>query len=74
MLGIGILMTLAIAAGMGLTLAALGLAGLLTHRYAVARLGTTDRGMAFFGLVGPALICAIGAILFSGALLEQSPL
>lgn len=71
MLGIGILMTLSIALGMGLTLATLGIASLLTHRHAIARLGATYGAEALLSLVGPILICAIGAVLFGGTLLER---
>jgi ABC-type nickel/cobalt efflux system permease component RcnA len=70
-LGIGILMTLTIALGMGLTLAALGIASQLTHRHAVARFAATHRPEMLLSLLGPILICAIGAILFGGTLLEM---
>jgi ABC-type nickel/cobalt efflux system permease component RcnA len=72
-LGCGILMTLSIALGMGLTLAALGIASLLTHRYTVARFGATHRAEMLLSLLGPILICAVGAILLGGTLLEQGP-
>jgi len=71
MLWIGVLMTLAIAFGMGLTLAALGIASLLTHRHAIARFGATRRAEALLSILGPLLICAIGAVLFGGILLER---
>ncbi len=73
MLMIGVLMTLTIAFGMGLTLAALGIASLLTHRHAIARFGGTDRAASVLALLGPILISLIGAILFSGTLLNHGP-
>ena len=73
MLMIGVLMTLTIAVGMGLTLAALGIASLLTHRHAIARFGDSDRAAAILALLGPILISLIGAILFSGTLLNRGP-
>lgn len=73
MLMTGILMTLTIAVGMGLTLAALGIASLLTHRHAIARFGGTGRAASFLALLGPILISLIGAILFSGTLLNPGP-
>jgi nickel/cobalt exporter len=74
-LAMGMLMALFIALGMGLTLAALGIASLLAHRQVAARLaGGRAMGM-FFNLLGPALITLIGALLLGGALLEGgSPL
>jgi len=73
MLMIGVLMTLTIAVGMGLTLAALGIASLLTHRHAIARFGGSGRAASFLALLGPILISLIGAILFSGTLLDRGP-
>ncbi len=73
MLLIGVLMTLTIAVGMGLTLAALGIASLLTHRHAIARFGGSGRAASVLALLGPILISLIGAILFSGTLLNRGP-
>ena len=70
---IGALMTLTIAVGMGLTLAALGIASLLNHRHAIARFGGSGRAASFLALLGPILISVIGAILFSGTLLNRGP-
>jgi nickel/cobalt transporter (NicO) family protein len=68
----GMLMALFIAIGMGLTLAALGIASLLAHRQVAARFAS-GRGMqTFLSLLGPILITLIGLLLFSGALLEAS--
>jgi nickel/cobalt exporter len=71
MLMIGVVMTFTIAVGMGLTLATLGIASLLTHRHAIARFGGGGRAASFLALLGPILISLIGAILFSGALLDR---
>jgi hypothetical protein len=66
----GMLMALFIAIGMGLTLAALGVASVLAHHQVTARFAG-GRGMeTFLGLLGPILITAIGAMLLSGALLD----
>jgi nickel/cobalt exporter len=73
MLTIGVLMTLTIAFGMGLTLAILGIASLLTHRHAIARFGGSGRAASLLALLGPILISLIGAILFSGTLLNRGP-
>jgi nickel/cobalt exporter len=73
MLMIGVLMTFTIAVGMGLTLAALGIASLLTHRHAIARFGASGRAASLLALLGPILISLIGAILFSGTLLNRGP-
>jgi hypothetical protein len=56
---------------MGLILAALGIASLLTHRHALARFGAMRRAEMLLALPGPILICAVGAILFGGTLLES---
>jgi len=68
----GMLMTLFIAIGMGLTLAALGIASVLAHHQVRLRFANGKAMGMVFGLLGPLLITAIGALLFSGALLEQS--
>jgi nickel/cobalt exporter len=68
----GMLMALFIAIGMGLTLAALGIASVLAHHRVAARFAG-GRGTAMvFSLLGPLLITLIGALLLSGALLETS--
>jgi ABC-type nickel/cobalt efflux system permease component RcnA len=67
----GLLMTLAIALGMGLTLAALGTAGLLVHRRVVGRFADAVQQPVLLNLLGPILIFAIGALLFAGALLDK---
>jgi nickel/cobalt exporter len=66
----GMLMALFIAIGMGLTLAALGIASLLAHHQVTARFAGGPTMEAFLNLLGPLLITAIGAVLLSGALLE----
>jgi ABC-type nickel/cobalt efflux system permease component RcnA len=67
----GMLMAGFIAIGMGMTLAALGIASVLAHHQVTARFAG-GRGMQIFlSLLGPLLITAIGAVLFSGALLES---
>ena len=68
----GMLMTLFIAIGMGLTLAALGIASVLAHHQVRLRFANGKAMGMVFSLLGPLLITAIGALLFSGALLEQS--
>ena len=73
MLMIGVLMTLTIAVGMAFTLAALGIASVLTHRHAIARFGGTGRAAPVLALLGPILVSLIGAILFSGTLLNHGP-
>jgi nickel/cobalt transporter (NicO) family protein len=67
----GMLMALLIAVGMGLTLAALGIASVLAHRQVTARFAG-GRGMQIFlSLLGPLLITAIGLVLLSGAVLDS---
>lgn len=66
----GMLMALFIAVGMGMTLAALGIASVLTHRQVTARFARAGAMEAFLSLLGPVLITAIGAVLLSGALLQ----
>jgi nickel/cobalt exporter len=68
----GVLMTLLIAIGMALTLAALGIASVLAHHQVRLRIAKGKAMGMVFSLLGPLLITAIGALLFSGALLEQS--
>ena len=68
----GILMTLFIAIGMGLTLAALGIASVLAHHQVRLRFAGGNAMGLVFSLLGPLLITAIGALLLTGALLENS--
>jgi ABC-type nickel/cobalt efflux system permease component RcnA len=65
----GIAMTLAIAAGMAITLSVMGVASILVRRQIVLRLPETAVGSRAFGLIGPILVTAIGAVLLCGALL-----
>jgi len=67
----GILMTLFIAIGMGMTLAALGIASVITHHRVTARFAESRAFATLFSLAGPLLITAIGALLFTGAVLES---
>jgi nickel/cobalt exporter len=69
----GLVMTLFIALGMGLTLALLGTASVLAHRQIAGRLAGGGRLGGLLALLGPILITGIGAILFAGALLDQRP-
>ena len=68
----GMLMALFIAIGMGMTLAALGIASVLAHRQVAARFAGGRALQTVLGLLGPVLITLIGLLLFSGALLEAS--
>ena len=75
----GVLMAATIALGMGSTLALLGIASVLTRRQATLRFAGPGGGegggqavvVGVLALVGPILICAIGALLLSGALLTS---
>ncbi len=67
----GMVMTLFIAIGMGLTLAALGIVSVLAHRKVTGRFASRPGMSLVFSLLGPLLITAIGLLLFSGALLES---
>jgi ABC-type nickel/cobalt efflux system permease component RcnA len=69
----GLVMTLLIALGMGLTLALLGIASVLAHRQIAGRLAGGARLGSLLALLGPILITGIGAILFAGALLDYGP-
>lgn len=73
----GVLMALAIAIGMGLTLAALGVASVVAHHQVTMRFasGANGGGVAtlFFSLLGPALITLIGLLLLSGTILDPGP-
>ena len=68
----GILMTLFIAIGMGLTLAVLGIVSVFAHHQVRLRFAGKNAMGLVFSLLGPLLITAIGALLFTGALLENS--
>ncbi len=59
----GLLMVAAIALGMALTLAGLGLASMAAHRQVIARIGTGGVAARWLGLLGPALILLIGTLL-----------
>jgi len=60
----GLLMVAAIAAGMALTLAGLGLVSMAAHHQVAARFGNSGRAMRWLALLGPALILCIGGLLF----------
>jgi nickel/cobalt transporter (NicO) family protein len=68
----GMLMALFIAIGMGMTLAALGVASVLAHHQVAARFAGGHGMQVFLSLLGPLIITAIGLLLFSGALLESA--
>ena len=65
----GIAMTLAIAVGMAITLSVMGVASILVRRQIVLRLPESTVASRAFGLIGPILVTAIGAVLLCGALL-----
>ncbi len=67
----GLLMTLAIALGMGATLALLGIASVLAHRQLAGHFAGGGRLGNALAYLGPLLITGIGAILLAGALLER---
>jgi ABC-type nickel/cobalt efflux system permease component RcnA len=62
-LGSGLLMVLAIAVGMALTLAGLGLASMLLHHQVAVRFAKGGAAR-WLGLIGPVLILVIGGLLF----------
>jgi ABC-type nickel/cobalt efflux system permease component RcnA len=66
----GVLMALAIAIGMGLTLAALGIASVIAHRQVTSRIAAGGGAAMALSLLGPALITLIGLLLLSGAILD----
>lgn len=66
----GVLMALAIAVGMGLTLAALGIASVVAHHQVASRIATGGAAAMALSLLGPALITVIGLLLLSGAILD----
>jgi ABC-type nickel/cobalt efflux system permease component RcnA len=68
----GIAMTLAIAVGMAITLSVMGVASILVRRQIVLRLPDSTVASRAFGLLGPILVTAIGAVLLCGALLLRS--
>jgi ABC-type nickel/cobalt efflux system permease component RcnA len=65
----GIAMTLAIAVGMAITLSVMGVGSILVRRQIVLRLPESAIASRAFGLLGPILVTAIGAVLLCGALL-----
>jgi nickel/cobalt transporter (NicO) family protein len=60
----GLAMVLAIAVGMALTLAGLGLASMLLHHQMAVRLANRGTAARWLGLLGPLLILIIGGLLF----------
>ena len=64
-LGSGLMMVLAIAVGMALTLAGLGLASMLLHHQVSVRFAKRGKATRWLGLIGPFLILVIGGLLFS---------
>jgi ABC-type nickel/cobalt efflux system permease component RcnA len=60
----GLAMVLAIAIGMALTLAGLGLASMLLRHQVAARVGGRCGAARWFGLIGPLFILLIGGLLF----------
>jgi nickel/cobalt transporter (NicO) family protein len=71
----GLAMVAAIAIGMALTLAGLGLASMLLHHQVAARSAGRGRAPRWLGLIGPMLILVIGGLLFLAelAILVVSP-
>ena len=67
----GMLMALLIAVGMGMTLAALGIASVLAHRQVAGRFAGGRGVQTFLSLLGPLVITAIGLVLLSGAVLDS---
>jgi ABC-type nickel/cobalt efflux system permease component RcnA len=65
----GIAMTLAIAVGMASTLWVMGVASILVRRQIILRLPQSAVASRAFGLMGPILVTAIGAVLLCSALL-----
>ncbi|WP_119302282.1 nickel/cobalt transporter [Dongia deserti] len=63
-LGSGLVMVLAIALGMALTLAGLGLVSMLVHHQVSLRLASRSTATRWLGLLGPLLILIIGGLLF----------
>ncbi len=60
----GLAMVLAIAVGMALTLAGLGLASMLLHHQVAVRFAGRGRAARWLGLLGPLFILVIGGLLF----------
>ena len=60
----GLAMVVAIAVGMALTLAGLGLVSMLLHHQVAVRFAGRGRAARWLGLVGPLLILVIGGLLF----------
>lgn len=66
----GVLMALAIAVGMGLTLAALGIASVVAHHQVTSRIAAGGAASMALSLLGPVMITLIGLLLLSGAILD----
>lgn len=60
----GLMMVLAIALGMALTLGGLGLVSMLVRHQVIFRLANRSGGARWLGLLGPLLILVIGGLLF----------
>lgn len=60
----GLAMVLAVAAGMALTLAGLGLVSMLLHHQVAVRFASRRRAGRWLALIGPMLILVIGGLLF----------
>lgn len=60
----GLAMVLAVAAGMALTLAGLGLVSMLLHHQVAVRFASRGRAGRWLALIGPMLILIIGGLLF----------
>jgi ABC-type nickel/cobalt efflux system permease component RcnA len=60
----GLLMVVAIALGMALTLAGLGLVSMLVRHQVIFRLANRSGATRWLGLIGPLLILVIGGLLF----------
>lgn len=67
----GIVMTLAIAVGMGLTLSAMGVGSILLRRQVAIRLPGGAVASRALSLAGPVLITTIGALLLAAAFLTR---
>jgi ABC-type nickel/cobalt efflux system permease component RcnA len=68
----GVLMAIAIALGMGLTLAALGIASVIAHHQVTMRVATGGAAGMALSLLGPAVITLIGLLLLIGAILDPT--
>jgi ABC-type nickel/cobalt efflux system permease component RcnA len=68
----GVLMALAIALGMGITLAALGIASVIAHHQVAARIAPGGTAALVLSLLGPSVIVLIGLLLLAGAILDPT--